>query len=800
MTTMKVLSDAELFQRLTACQDSSDIQQLQNELTRLIRGLQANVQELEARNRELREAQQALERSRDDYAELYDGAPIGYLSLDPEGVIRNINRAGTALLGRERAVLVGSPLRQSVAPEDQSKLLTHLKDCQQQGQAMTELTLLTPTGIRLAVRLASQQSHAPDSGEIRYLTALTELSERKRADALQRQWAAIVESSDDAIFSKTLEGIITSWNAGAERLFGYTAGEAIGRSIAFIIPPERQAEEREILRKIGQGQRIDHYETERLGKDGRRIAISLTISPVQDEQGRITGASTIARDITARKVAEQQLKERDAFANKVLVSSLNGLYIYDVKAGRDVFINDQCTRLTGYTLEDLQAMAGSLFFALFHPDDQDRIIAHFKTLLHAADGEILEIEYRFKTADGRWIWCISRDAVFARDADGYARQIIGSFLDITRRKEAEQALAAERSLLDMLYMEAPVGLAFLDTQLRYVRVNEALAEMHGVPAQDHLGRSLKEIVPEIWPSVEPLYRKVLERGEPATQVEVSAATKAQPDVLRHWLANYYPVRVDSELIGVGIVVQDITERKQAEALRLEYDRRKDEFLAMLSHELRNPLMPIRNAVHILRKLGGLDPKLIWVRDVIDRQVALLVRLVDDLLDVSRIVQGKLTLIKAPIEVAAVIGQAVEAVRPFIEARRHALTVSLPQQDPIRVEGDRVRLVQVVTNLLNNAAKYTPEGGRIWLTLSRENSEAVISVRDTGEGIPCTLLPNLFKPFTQADRTLDRSQGGLGLGLTIVKRIVELHGGWIEAKSEGPGQGSEFIVRLPIGHQ
>jgi len=669
MTTIKDLSDAKLLHSLAACRDCSDVQRLRNELTRTIRELQAQVRELEAQNRELQEAQRALKRSRNRYAELYDGAPIGYVSLNSEGVIRDINMAGATMLGRKRTHLVGSPLRRYVAPEDQSTLLTHLKGCLQQDQAVAELTLLTSTGDRLAVQLASRKTFTHDAEEVRYLTALTDLTERMRTDALQRQWAAIVESSDDAILGKTLDGVITGWNAGAERLFGYAADEAIGRPISFIIPPERQAEDLEILMKIGQGQRVDHYETERLGKDGRRIAISLTVSPLQDEQGRIMGASTIARDITARKAAEQQLKERDAFAKKVLMSSLNGLYIYDVKAGRDVFINAQCTELTGYTLEDLQSLSGKDFFNLFHPDDQGRIIAHFKALLDTANGETLEIEYRIRTADGRWIWCISRDGVFAREADGSVLQIIGTFLDIT-------------------------------------------------------------------------------------------------------------------------------ERKRVEELRLEYDRRKDEFLAMLGHELRNPLMPIRNAVHIQRKFGASEPKLIWACEVIDRQVTQLIRLVDDLLDVSRIVQGKLALKKTLVELAAVIAQAVETARPFVEARRHALTIFIPE-DPIQVEGDSVRLVQVVSNLLNNAAKYTSEGGRIWLSLTRENGEAVVSVRDTGEGIPGKLLPHLFTPFTQAERTLDRAQGGLGLGLTIVKRIVELHGGWVEAESGGSGRGSEFIVRLPL---
>jgi signal transduction histidine kinase len=239
-------------------------------------------------------------------------------------------------------------------------------------------------------------------------------------------------------------------------------------------------------------------------------------------------------------------------------------------------------------------------------------------------------------------------------------------------------------------------------------------------------------------------------------------------------------------------------RRQAEQLR-EAARRKDEFLAMLGHELRNPLTPIRNAVQIMRKLGVSDPKTEWARDVIDRQVAHLVRLVDDLLDVSRIVQGKLMLKKAPMDIAGVVDQAVEAARPFIDARRHSLTVSLPQE-PLRLEGDDARLVQVVSNLLDNAAKYTPEGGRIRLAVPRENGTALISVRDTGEGIAAALLPCLFDVFTQAERTLDRAQGGLGLGLTVVEKIVDMHGGRVEARSEGPGKGSEFLVRLPLnGH-
>jgi signal transduction histidine kinase len=228
----------------------------------------------------------------------------------------------------------------------------------------------------------------------------------------------------------------------------------------------------------------------------------------------------------------------------------------------------------------------------------------------------------------------------------------------------------------------------------------------------------------------------------------------------------------------------------------EANRRKDEFLAMLAHELRNPLAPIRNAVQVVRLLAQNDANLRWAGEVVERQVRHMTRLVDDLLDASRFASGKITLQKEPTELAAVVARAVEAARPNIEGRRQELSVTLlPQR--LHVEADPIRLAQVVSNLLNNAAKYTPEGGRIWLAVQREGDEAVLSVRDTGIGIPDEMLSRIFDLFTQVDRTLDRAQGGLGIGLTLVKSLVELHGGSVQAFSKGPNTGSEFVVRLPL---
>jgi signal transduction histidine kinase/ActR/RegA family two-component response regulator len=269
-------------------------------------------------------------------------------------------------------------------------------------------------------------------------------------------------------------------------------------------------------------------------------------------------------------------------------------------------------------------------------------------------------------------------------------------------------------------------------------------------------------------------------------------------------ARIIPLVDAGAVCGTVTVVEDVTERvayemelrERVESLR-DADHRKDEFLAMLAHELRNPLAPIRNALQLVRMICPV-PAAEGSRayDIIERQVEHLVRLVDDLLDVSRIASGKIKLQKEIVDLATIVSRAVEGARPIIDARRHALEVTLPEY-ALPVEADPVRLSQVLWNLLNNAAKYTPEGGRIGLTAAKEQGEAVVRVRDTGLGISAEMLPKVFDLFTQMERTLARAEGGLGIGLTLVRRLTEMHGGRVAASSRGPGQGSEFVVRLPI---
>jgi PAS domain S-box-containing protein len=396
--------------------------------------------------------------------------------------------------------------------------------------------LLARDGRRIPIDDSAAPIRLPSGELFGIVLIFRDITARKRAEATRAWLAAIVDSSDDAIVGKTLDGIVTSWNPGATRLFGYQLEEMIGRPIATLIPPELHAEEVEVLARLRRGECVNHYETVRLAKDGRRVDISLTVSPVRDEEGVIIGASKIARDISARKAAEIEL----------------------------------------------------------------------------------------------------------RDAN----------------------------------------------------------------------------------------------------------------------------------------------------------RRKDEFLATLSHELRNPLAPMRSVAELLKRAEGLAPDLHAASTILERQVRHMSHLIDDLLDMSRITTGHVRLEREPLDLVLLLAAALETYRPVLESARHEVTFS-PPVGPVHIEGDRIRLTQVFSNILHNAAKYTPPAGRIRVQIHQVNGEALVRVRDSGVGIPPAMLTYIFEPFARVDGSAERGDRGLGIGLTIAKTLLELHGGRIEAKSDGPNQGSEFIVRLPV---
>jgi PAS domain S-box-containing protein len=325
--------------------------------------------------------------------------------------------------------------------------------------------------------------------------------------------------------------------------------------------------------------------------------------------------------------------------------------------------------------------------------------------------------------------------------------------------------------------------------------NAAAERLFGYSASEAIGQPITMIVPTDRPNEEPSLLHRLLGGE---RIEHFETVRMAKDGRRVDVSLTVSLIRDAKgkVVGASKIARDITERKKAEAALRDADRRKDEFLAILAHELRNPLAPIRNSLHILRLTASEDPTTQRIGEMLERQVTHLVRLVDDLLEVSRITRGKVELRKEQVEVAAVVRSAVETSDPLIEAAGHQLALALPSE-PLILEGDPVRLAQVLANLLNNAAKFTPPGGQIWLTVRGEGHDVVLSVRDTGRGIPQDMLPHVFELFTQVDHAASRAQGGLGIGLALVRSLVEMHGGSVQAVSAGPGTGSEFIVRLPL---
>jgi PAS domain S-box-containing protein len=395
--------------------------------------------------------------------------------------------------------------------------------------------LITRDGRRVPIDDSGAPVRLPSGELVGVVVVFRDVTERKLAEHEHAWLAAIIGSSDDAIASKTLDGIVTSWNPAAARLFGYEPREIIGKSIMTIIPPELHAEEDDMLARLRRGERIDHYETTRISKDGRRIDISLTVSPIRGDDGEVIGASKIARDITDRKRTDRLLREAN--------------------------------------------------------------------------------------------------------------------------------------------------------------------------------------------------------------------------------------------------------------------RQKDEFLATLAHELRNPLAPICAAAELLKNAKSMAPELRAATAILERQARQMTHLVDDLLDVSRITSGRIRLHPEPLELAELLKAVVDTYRQSAEATRHQISLAAGGE-PAYVSGDRTRLTQIFSNILHNAVKYTPPAGRIEIALRTENRHAVVSIRDNGMGIPPEMLEHIFEPFAQLDRSYERADGGLGIGLTLAKKLIEMHDGRIEAKSAGRGKGTEFLILLP----
>ena len=442
--------------------------------------------------------------------------------------------------------------------------------------------------------------------------------------------------------------------------------------------------------------------------------------------------------------------------------------------GRFLEVNAKWIEMFGYTAAELATMRVA---DLTHPEDLAESITAIAQLKAGLPGFALEKRYVAK--DGHVVWCIT-NVTATRDGQGRANGMFAIAVDITARKAAEQ----QRRFYEMLLGSSLDFISVVDRDHRFVYVNERLAGHWGLQPADFIGRTLAEVghTPEQVQQHTREFDQVLQTATPV-RAEVQGGDRRYEYIMVPILGH------DGRVEAVASVTRDVTENRRL-------SEQKDHFIAMLAHELRNPLAPLRTGLEIVRLSPQPLRALESLRPILERQVAHLVRLVDDLLDMSRIGLGKIELRRTRVLLANVVADAVETVRPAIDAAGLELQVALPDE-PLYLDADLTRFAQVLGNLLHNAIKFTPSGGRVAIEARRDGPEVEIVVRDNGVGIPQDMLGRIFEQFAQADRRIDRDAGGLGMGLALVKGLVELHGGTVRAESPGPNRGSSFILRLPV---
>jgi two-component system CheB/CheR fusion protein len=673
---------------------------LQDELSYTKENLQAAVEELESANEELQATNEELVASNEELQstneelhsvneELYTvnaeyqkkNAELSGLNDDIEHLLNGTD-VGTLFLDRDLCIRKFTPRMAEifkVIPHDIGRPLQAFSHDLVHPTLMDDIERVLATGTTYEAQTWDKAGRCyflrvlPYRGRTGERTAgvvmtLTDISALEQARAKLAQLSAIVESSDDAIVSQTVDGIVTSWNAGAARLYGYSADEAMMRHASFLWPSGQKEEIESALENVRGGRPVERLNTTHVRKDGSRVEVSVTFSPILSGSQALVGISAISRDITQLVGARKEILDREERIRLLLDSTAEAIYGIDLN-GACIFCNAACARLLGY--ESPSALIGKQMHPLIHhtrsdgtpyPPEQSSI---FDTMRHREPAHV----------DDEVLW----------RADG------GSF-----------------------------------------------------PAE-------------------------------------------------YWS---HPIIRNDELIGAVVTFLDITERKQVEAEIQEGVRRREQFLAMLSHELRNPLAAILSATRLLDATGWQDGACHEAGQVVERQARHMTRLLDDLLDVSRITRGRITLRNEPIDLRDTARSAIEALQPLMAEHDIALTVDICE-DALPLNGDPARLHQVQANLLSNATKYSPPGGAVRFELRRENGDAVIRVTDNGRGIEPELLPRIFDLFVQGDQSIARSEGGLGIGLTLLRSLVELHHGDVEAHSDGTGRGSVFTVRLPL---
>jgi PAS domain S-box-containing protein len=826
-----------------------------------------------------KQVEQELREKERHFRTMADTTPVMLWLSGADGLYNFFNQSWLDFTGRTMEQEIGYGWAENVHPDDLRRCLDSYMAALEKREAFTIEYQLRRSDGKYRWALCNGVPRYTKEGEfVGFAGSCVDIAERKSAEEAAHSLASIVESSEDAIIGKTLEGLIVSWNAAAERIYGYSADEITGKHIGILATGDQGNELANIFETLKRGEAIPHLETVRKTKDDRVIDVALTISPIHDEAGHVTGASTIARDITNRKKQEQEraqlalLVENERQRLDNVVANVPGVVWEswgkpDQAEQRIDFVSDYVEKMLGYSTEEWLSKP-NFWLSIVHPDDVQRATEEAAAIY--AGGKGGTSRFRWIAKDGRDVWVEAQSVVVCDDSETPIG-MRGVTMDITERKRTEDAqrFLAEASglLANSLDYETTLGSVaklavpnladwcVVHTIGDNDRVHQ-IAVVHSDPAKEDAARLLQQRYPvdpgasigvpnvlrtgraEFYPVVNPqrlalvgrhkeVARALAELGLKSCMIvplvarnrTLGTITLATAESNRYYdsydlalaedVAHRIALAVDNARL-YREAQQAVTARE--EALRVRDDllnrehaareeaesanRAKDEFLATVSHELRTPLNAILGWAHMLRtnRLDNVTQG--RALETIERNAKSQAQLIEDILDVSRIVAGKLNLEVRPIELANVVDAAIDAVRPAADAKGIKLEVVLdPRAGPVL--GDPNRLQQVIWNLAANAVKFTGKGGTVQVRLQRAGSYVEIVVSDTGQGIHNDFLPYVFERFRQADATSTRSHGGLGLGLAIVRHLVEMHGGAVFADSPGAGKGSTFTVRLPL---
>lgn len=736
--------------------------------------------------------------------------------MDARGTIVDWSRGAEKLLGWSYDDVVGQPFEKLFMPRDVASgrpravldmALSHARQADPRWHAHKDGRSVFCDGM-VSKLLAEDGRTVVGFGKVMRegdpTVAASESDERLRK--AQAQLGLAAEAAGLGIWTWDMRYDTGTWENGRMyEIFGVPPDRPIvnaAQLMADYLHPDDVADFQRATRDALQsGQRFAFTGRFRLPHDPdvRWLELTGILAPGDDGHEGGTIAIGTAADITVRKRIEEDLRENRLRVEAALDSGDVATWVLDIQADR-ILGDDNLNRLFGVPKDEAALAPLSRYVASIHPDDVASVSQQIREAIER------DAPYRatYRVTDGqtgyRWITARGRAS---RDARGQPAILAGVAIDITQQIEINEELRATQERYHTLItsMDEAFGIVrvILDedgkpADYRFEEINAALEQQSGLV--DAAGRTIREMVPDIEPHWIEIYGRVALTREPARFIEHSQA-------MGYWWDVYATPIGEPEELRIAILFSDVTARLRAEeSLRQvaadlsEANRRKTEFLATLAHELRNPLAPMRTGLDLMRLAGKATPASERVMEMMDRQLRQMVHLIDDLMDVSRINSGKIVLKKARVDVGAVVTGAVETVMPALEAAHHRLQVSLPERT-VEIEGDPTRLAQILVNLLTNAVKYTPNGGTIALSARVEADAVVVDVADTGIGIPPEEQGGVFDMFSQVSRNMGRAQGGLGIGLSLVRSLVAMHGGVIAVRSAGTGQGTTFTLTLPL---